>query len=69
MLMTNQANSEQRVHEAIAKRAYELYEANGRQDGHDLEHWRQAESELYPEGAPPAAPPDSNEDAPSARPS
>lgn len=30
----------------IAKRAYELFEQQGRADGHDLEHWFQAEHEL-----------------------
>jgi hypothetical protein len=28
--------------ENIARRAYALYEATGREDGHDLEHWLQA---------------------------
>lgn len=39
----------QLVHEAykgVARRAYELYESRGCQDGHDLEDWCQAESEL-----------------------
>ena len=30
----------------IAQRAYQLYEAQGRQDGHALEHWLQAEGEI-----------------------
>jgi len=30
----------------IAQRAYELFEARGRVDGHDLEDWLQAEREL-----------------------
>ena len=32
--------------EQIARRAYELYEARGREDGHDLEDWLRAESEI-----------------------
>jgi hypothetical protein len=32
--------------EDIARRAFELYEARGCQDGHDLEDWLQAEQEL-----------------------
>jgi hypothetical protein len=30
----------------IAKRAYELYEQRGRQDGLDLQDWTQAEQEI-----------------------
>ena len=30
----------------IAKRAFELYCERGRQDGHAVEHWLQAEREL-----------------------
>jgi hypothetical protein len=30
----------------IAERAYQLYVAQGRQDGHALEHWLQAEREI-----------------------
>jgi len=37
--------------EKIAARAYEIWQANGRPNGHDLEHWLQAERELR---APPA---------------
>ena len=33
-------------HEAIARRAYELYELRGRQDGKDWDDWFQAEDEL-----------------------
>jgi hypothetical protein len=35
-----------RQHTLIAKRAYELYEAGGRQDGRDLDNWLQAEHEI-----------------------
>ena len=34
------------VHQQIRCRAYELYEQRGREDGHDIEDWLQAESEL-----------------------
>ena len=30
----------------VAERAYELYCESGCEDGHDLEHWLQAEAEL-----------------------
>ena len=30
----------------IRQRAYELYEARGREDGHDLEDWLRAEEEI-----------------------
>ena len=32
--------------EVIRQRAYELYELRGREDGHDLDDWLQAELEL-----------------------
>jgi hypothetical protein len=32
--------------ERIRIRAYELYEARGRGDGHDVEDWLEAESEI-----------------------
>jgi Protein of unknown function (DUF2934) len=32
--------------EQIRHRAYELYEARGRGDGHDLEDWLEAEAEI-----------------------
>ena len=34
------------VEEQIRRRAYEFYEARGREDGHDLEDWQQAEAEI-----------------------
>ena len=34
------------AHDAIARRAYELYEQRGRRDGQDQEDWFQAEREL-----------------------
>ncbi len=35
-----------KIQDAIAHRAYELFEARGYQNGHDLEDWFRAESEL-----------------------
>jgi hypothetical protein len=32
--------------ERIRQRAYELYEARGREEGHDLDDWLQAEDEI-----------------------
>jgi hypothetical protein len=32
--------------EQIRRRAFEIYELRGREDGHDLEDWLQAESEI-----------------------
>jgi hypothetical protein len=32
--------------EQIRRRAFEIFEQRGREDGHDLEDWLQAESEL-----------------------
>jgi len=33
--------------EYIRERAYQLYEERGRQDGHDMEDWLQAEAEIF----------------------
>jgi hypothetical protein len=41
---TTESSSE--LHEQIRRRAYELYEQRGREDGHDLDDWCQAESEV-----------------------
>jgi hypothetical protein len=35
-----------RIQEQIRQRAYEIYEARGREDGHDLDDWFIAESEV-----------------------
>jgi hypothetical protein len=35
-----------RVQEVVARRAYEIFEGRGSASGHDVEDWRQAESEL-----------------------
>jgi len=34
------------AHEEIARRAHELWEQDGRQDGRDREHWTEAEKQL-----------------------
>jgi Protein of unknown function (DUF2934) len=34
------------LEEQIRTRAYELYEAGGREEGHDLENWLEAEAEI-----------------------
>ncbi len=50
---TTESTSE--VQEKIRRRAYELYEGRGRDDGHDLEDWLQAESEVNRQKAKTAA--------------
>lgn len=37
-------------YERIARRAYELYEQRGRQEGRDVEDWMKAEQQLAGEG-------------------
>ena len=39
------------THYEIAQLAFSLYEARGRQDGHDVEDWLRAEQELLRHGA------------------
>ena len=34
------------LEEQIRRRAYELYVAHGREDGHDFDNWLQAEAEV-----------------------
>lgn len=34
------------LEERIRQRAHELYEARGKEDGHDVEDWLQAEAEI-----------------------
>jgi len=36
----------QQAYNRVARRAYELYENRGREDGHDLEDWFRAEAEV-----------------------
>ena len=42
------SNNNQQIQEEIAKKAYELYEESGRQDGRDVDHWLEAEKLLKP---------------------
>ncbi len=42
----NMAKRINEVFESISRRAYELFEGNGRTDGHHLENWFSAENEL-----------------------
>lgn len=35
-----------KIYDSVARRAFELFESNGRAFGRDLEHWLQAEAEL-----------------------
>jgi DUF2934 family protein len=43
---TNQTTeSASELQEQVRRRAYELYEQRGRNDGHELDDWLQAESE------------------------
>ncbi len=39
----------QELQEQIRQRAYELYEARGGEEGHDLEDWLRAEEEITQE--------------------
>ncbi len=50
-------NQAQVGHEAIAQRAKQIWEAEGRQGGRDLEYWLRAERELKarPQATPAAA--------------
>jgi DUF2934 family protein len=34
------------IRERVAQRAFQLYEGRGREDGHDVEDWLQAEQEV-----------------------
>ncbi len=48
-------NESQELEIQIRERAYELYEARGREDGHDLEDWLHAEEEIMEQKARPIA--------------
>jgi Protein of unknown function (DUF2934) len=43
------------LEEDIRRRAYELYEERGREDGHDLDDWLRAEAEITAKSAKTAA--------------
>jgi hypothetical protein len=49
-IQTVGATQRQASSEDIARRAYELYEEEGRQDGRDVEYWLRAEAELTGRG-------------------
>jgi hypothetical protein len=42
----NASDQARRMHEAVALRAYQIYESRGRVPGQELEDWRCAESEI-----------------------
>jgi Protein of unknown function (DUF2934) len=48
-------NESQELEFQIRERAYELYEARGREDGHDIEDWLRAEEEITQKKAHPIA--------------
>lgn len=49
--ITNQLNGHcQDVHARISERAYALYEEHGREDGHALEDWLEAERQMLNQG-------------------
>ena len=48
-------NESQELEIQIRERAYELYEARGRGDGHDLGDWLRAEEEITQKKARPIA--------------
>jgi hypothetical protein len=43
---TQSAKSPVDIQDQIRRRAFELYELRGREEGHDLDDWLQAESEF-----------------------
>jgi hypothetical protein len=45
-LVISEDEQQRKVHDAIAQRAYQIYEERGSLRGHEDEHWRQAESQL-----------------------
>jgi hypothetical protein len=44
--LTKTGAQPQNLEEQIRQRAYELYEAQGREDGHDLDDWLRAEEQV-----------------------
>ena len=40
------SNPHPNLHEEIRRRAYELYESRGREDGHDVDDWLRADAEV-----------------------
>jgi hypothetical protein len=43
---TTASSERQNLEEDIRHRAYELFEARGREDGHELDDWLRAEEEI-----------------------
>jgi Protein of unknown function (DUF2934) len=43
---TKAGSEPQNIEEQIRHRAYELYEARGREKGHDMDDWLRAEAEV-----------------------
>ncbi len=41
---------DRKLHELIARRAYELFEKRGREEGHECEDWLEAERQMLVEG-------------------
>jgi len=39
-------NGNHSTHDEVARRAYELYQARGKEPGHELDDWIQAEQEI-----------------------
>lgn len=52
---TPTTESQPNLEEEIRRRAYELYEKRGREDGHDLDDWLRTEAEITAKSAKPAA--------------
>jgi len=50
VLKSNFEDEQQCSHERIARRAHELYQAGGHQDGLDVQYWLQAEREVACKG-------------------
>ncbi|MGA7929421.1 MAG: DUF2934 domain-containing protein [Candidatus Sulfotelmatobacter sp.] len=49
------ANDPEQLERQIGRRAYEIYEGRGREDGHDLDDWLRAEAELTGKQVPTVA--------------
>jgi hypothetical protein len=44
--LIDEVGNRKKCHASIARRAYELYEIGGRQEGHNVQDWLRAEQEL-----------------------
>lgn len=45
-LPTGRTGAEAAAEQQVRRRAYELYEERGREDGHEVEDWLRAEAEI-----------------------